>query len=70
MEARKHTRMWFAGETRYRKAECMVEGGPGSMSPGCEGGSCRLWPGTDIFEPSVCSSEMELGWTVREGVAA
>lgn len=44
---------WFAGcETRYRRIECMmIEGGPGGMSPGCEGGCCRLWPGTDIFFP-------------------
>lgn len=61
---------WFATESRARKIECMVEGGPGGWSPGCEGGRCRLWPGTDTFEPSVCttragflSESLPLDWT-------
>lgn len=54
---------WFAGETRYRKLECMVEGGPGGWSPGCKGGHCRLWPGTDMFTPSYCHEEANLDWT-------
>ena len=57
---------WFAHATRYRKLECMVEGGPGGWEPGCEGGRCRLWPGTDVFEASVCTHEMALDWTVAE----
>lgn len=68
---RKHTRYqlcerhapWFDGETRYRKIECLVEGGPGGWTPGCEGGTCRLWPGTDTFSPEYCTEEMELEWT-------
>ena len=58
---------WFASEPRYRKIECMVEGGPGGWTPGCAGGVCRLWPGTDLFERGVCFEEMELEWT---GVAS
>lgn len=38
---------WFATETRYRRAEVMVEGGYAN-SP-CEGGACRMRPGTDFF---------------------
>ena len=54
---------WFALSPRYRKIECMVEGGPGGWTPGCSGGTCRLWPGTDIFTPSVCTGELSLDWT-------
>ncbi len=54
---------WFAGASRYRKIECMFEGGPGGWTPGCEGGMCRLWPGRDICDASVCSTEFELDWT-------
>lgn len=53
---------WLDGETRYRRAEFFCEGGPAGQS-GCGGGECRLWPGRDLFEPSVCDSEMELDWT-------
>lgn len=59
---------WFATETRYRKIEVLCEGGPGGAEP-CSGGRCRLWPGRDIFEPSVCHGEMELEWT-REKMLA
>ena len=69
--ARKHTKYelcerhapWFGGN-RYRTVECMVEGGPGGWTPGCHGGKCRLWPGTDLFCESVCHGEMMLDWTV------
>jgi len=72
---RKHTkfvlcdrhRPWFAGETRYRQIECMVEGGPGGWAPGCEGGECKLWPGADIFEASVCDGgQLPLDWTTPD----
>ena len=67
---RKHTkfeicerhREWFAGESRYRKAEVFVEGGPAGKA-GCEGGMCRLWPGTDFYVPEICHDELELDWT-------
>jgi hypothetical protein len=52
----------FAGETRYRQAETMVEGGWANGGP-CSGGTCKLWPGTDIFEPSICEGEFPLDWT-------
>jgi hypothetical protein len=61
---------WFDGQTRYRKIECMNEGGPGGWTQGCSGGKCRLWPGTDFHEPSCCSSEMALDWTLPEIVHA
>lgn len=54
---------WFAGSRRRRQIECFVEGGPGGWSPGCEGGTCRLWPGTDLFVPEVCLGELSLDWT-------
>jgi hypothetical protein len=54
---------WFAGCTRRRTLECFVEGGPGGWTPGCSGGKCRLWPGTDVFDPAVCSGELPLEWT-------
>ncbi len=55
---------WFdnCGD-RSRRIECFAEGGPGSMTPGCSGGRCRLWPGTDFFVPEVCSGEYTLEWT-------
>lgn len=56
-------RPWFSGETRRRQIECMVEGGPGGWTPGCEGGCCKIWPGRDVFEPSVCHDELPLEWT-------
>lgn len=55
---------WFAGTTRYRKAETFVEGGPGSGLPGCSGGKCRLWPGRDFYVEEICHGEMTLDWTV------
>jgi hypothetical protein len=61
---------WFAGCTRNRTIECMVEGGPGGWTPGCENGQCRIWPGTDTFEASICttragflSESLNLDWT-------
>lgn len=55
---------WFAGETRYRKIECLNEGGPGGWSPGCAGGKCRLWRGTDYHVPESCYAEADdLDWT-------
>jgi hypothetical protein len=47
---------------RRRRAEFFVEGGPAGEA-GCEGGQCRLWPGTDLFDPSVCNGELALDWT-------
>jgi len=37
---------WYAGESRYRQAETMGEGGWGD-SP-CPGRRCRMKPGTDL----------------------
>lgn len=56
---------WFAGETRYRTAECFAEGGPGSVK-GCAGGVCRLWPGRDFYIEELCHSEMELEWATPQ----
>lgn len=53
---------WLNGLPRKRRAEFYCEGGPANQA-GCRDGLCRLWPGTDIFEPSVCTSEMSLDWT-------
>lgn len=68
-EPRKHTKFetctrhhWLAGLPRRRRAEFFCEGGPADES-GCSGGRCRLWPGTDMFDPSVCHEEMKLDWT-------
>jgi hypothetical protein len=47
---------------RRRRAELFLEGGPAERS-GCRGGRCRLWPGTDIFDPIVCNHELPLDWT-------
>jgi hypothetical protein len=55
---------WFVGLTRYRTIECLNEGGPGGWTPGCEGGKCRLWRGTDYHCESSCFSEADdLDWT-------
>jgi hypothetical protein len=69
MKARKHTKFqtcekhdWLKGENRRRRAEFYVEGGPAGEA-GCSGGICRLWPGKDIFEASVCDKEFQLDWT-------
>jgi hypothetical protein len=56
---------WFAGESRYRKAETFVEGGPAS-SGRCEGGKCRLWPGRDFYVAELCHGEMALDWTAED----
>jgi hypothetical protein len=58
---------WFAGESRYRIAECFVEGGPGGdhYAGGCERGTCRLWPGTDYYAAEYCTGELALDWTAR-----
>jgi hypothetical protein len=58
---------WFAGQSRYRIAECFVEGGPGGdcYRGGCEGGRCRLWPGTDFYAADYCRGELELDWTAE-----
>ena len=68
--ARKHTKFqtcerhrWLKRETPWRRAEYFVEGGPAGQA-GCRNGICRLWPGTDIFEPAICYAEMALEWTV------
>jgi len=53
---------WFTGGRRDT-LEAMVEGGPGGWTPGCSGGTCRLWPGTDTFCATVCHGELDLDWT-------
>lgn len=53
---------WLNRETRRRRAEFFCEGGPAGQA-GCSGGTCRLWPGTDVFDPAVCGAEMVLDWT-------
>lgn len=67
---RKHTRFktckrhqWLDAERPRRRAEFFCEGGPANEA-GCRDGICRLWPGTDLFEPSVCHGEMSLAWVV------
>lgn len=66
---RKHTKFqtcerhrWLDGESRYRRAEFFMEGGPASSTK-CSGGCCRIWPGTDIFHASICTGEYALDWT-------
>lgn len=57
---------WFTGETRRRIAETFVEGGPGGnrWRGGCEGGTCRLWPGRDYYIEEICDGgELALEWT-------
>lgn len=72
---RKHTKFqtcerhgWLGRETRRRRAEFFVEGGPANQAV-CEGGICRLWPGTDLFEASICNGELALDWTKQEVTA-
>lgn len=67
--ARKHTKFqtcekhaWLDRENRRRRAEFFVEGGPAGQA-GCEGGTCRLWPGTDLFDASITDAEFPLDWT-------
>lgn len=69
--ARKHSRFvtctrhkWLDGERRSRRAEFFVEGGPAGQE-GCEGGTCRLFPGTDLFIEEICHGELTLDWTVK-----
>lgn len=45
---------FFAGLGRYRTGEIFCEGGPAYSVP-CTGDGCSFKPGTDIFEPSICS---------------
>jgi hypothetical protein len=66
---RKHTKFqtcerhrWLMGETRNRRAEFFLEGGPASQTE-CKGGECRLWPGTDLCVSSICTDEYALDWT-------
>lgn len=75
MTARKRTRFvvcerhaFLERETRQRRAEFFVEGGP-TNAP-CSGGRCRLWAGTDLFVAEVCVGEYPLGWRVNEAYAA
>lgn len=56
---------WLDRERRYRRAEFFIEGGPAGEA-GCRGGICRIWPGTDIFEPTICAGEYALAWTREE----
>jgi hypothetical protein len=44
----------FATETRYRRAEVMVEGGYAD-SP-CEGGECTMKPGRDFYTESFVAA--------------
>ena len=59
---------WLDSETRRRRAEFFFEGGPAGEN-GCSGGVCRLWPGTDLCAPDICSSEYRLEWTSRRVTA-
>jgi hypothetical protein len=45
-----HHAAMYAGETRYRRAEVMVEGG-WANSP-CPGRPCRMKPGRDFYTES------------------
>lgn len=58
---------WLMNERPRRRAEFFVEGGPAGQA-GCRGGKCRLFPGTDLFEKTICTQELALDWT--EAVAA
>jgi hypothetical protein len=69
---RKHTKFQtcerhggLMSERPGRRAEFFVEGGPAGEE-GCLNGLCRLWPGTDRFDPSICHGEYELDWTRQE----
>lgn len=74
--ARKHTRFaWcdkhshLGNNTRYRQAEFACEGGPGWGSPGCRGGVCQVFAGTDFFTATVCFGEFlsqHATWAVPE----
>lgn len=56
---------WFAGTTRYRKAEVFCEGGPAHASPCDHYHPCRLFAGTDLFCQDVCTGEYPLDWAVN-----
>jgi hypothetical protein len=55
---------WLMSERRERRAEFFCEGGPADREPGCRGGVCRLWAGTDLFIAEVCVGEYPLDWAV------
>ena len=59
---------WLDQEARYRRAEFFLEGGP-TDGP-CQGGKCRLWPGTDLIAEDLCHDEYRLDWGVNEAVPA
>jgi hypothetical protein len=48
----------MAADGRYRMAENFGEGGLGG--PCRKGNSCKIKPGTDLFEPSVCGREYDV----------
>lgn len=56
---------WLNGTTRSRRAGMFMEGGPADLA-GCIGGRCRIWPGTDLFVPTICHDEYELEWNNPE----
>lgn len=66
--ARKRTKFEFCQKhdgltdimTRREVAETFCEGGPGYV---CEGGRCRVWPGTDFYVEEACYAEAILSWT-------
>ena len=45
---------YFAGLTRYRKAEGYCEGGP-AHGPACTGQGCQIKPGRDLFIEEICA---------------
>lgn len=44
---------------RQRRAEFFCEGGPASRRPCDPAKPCRIWPGTDLFVPEICTSEAD-----------
>lgn len=42
--------------SRQRRAQMFMEGGPGGEDEYCEGGRCRIWPGT-LFVTDICHGE-------------
>lgn len=61
---------YFAGMTRRRLGEFFCEGGPGS-GPACsEHDPCRIWPGTDLFDSTLCEDmredDMPATWGVNQ----
>lgn len=68
---KKHS--WLDGETRYRRAEFVCEGGP-TNGPCDTEKPCRVLAGTDLFIAEVCHGEYPLNWacnnkktTTKEG---